>query len=162
VTDSAWWPLFGSYRLRQAVRADLPAIRDLLLADEHVSNRDVYSDMAPYEQAFEAIDADAANLLLVAVAEDGAVVGTFQITYIPGLAKGAALRSQIEAVRIDPAHRGLGLGTSMMNWAIDQAQDHGCAIVQLTSDNQRQGAHRFYTRLGFIDSHAGFKLELSP
>ncbi len=32
--------------------------------------------------------------------------------------------------------------------------------MQLTSDKSRTDAHRFYERLGFTASHAGFKLEL--
>jgi hypothetical protein len=32
--------------------------------------------------------------------------------------------------------------------------------VQLTSDNSRADAHRFYERLGFVASHVGFKLAL--
>lgn len=36
----------------------------------------------------------------------------------------------------------------------------GCALVQLTSDNVRTDAHRFYERLGFVASHTGFKIQL--
>jgi hypothetical protein len=32
--------------------------------------------------------------------------------------------------------------------------------VQLTSDKRRTRAHLFYRRLGFIQSHEGFKLDL--
>jgi hypothetical protein len=32
--------------------------------------------------------------------------------------------------------------------------------VQLTSDNTRTDAHRFYERLGFARSHTGFKIQL--
>ncbi|ELX13509.1 hypothetical protein Jab_1c21420 [Janthinobacterium sp. HH01] len=36
-----------------------------------------------------------------------------------------------------------------------------CTLVaQLTSDKSRIEAHRFYTRLDFIESHEGFKLKL--
>jgi len=43
---------------------------------------------------------------------------------------------------------------------IDEARRRGCALVQLTSDKSRQGAHRFYERLGFVASHEGMKLAL--
>ena len=48
----------------------------------------------------------------------------------------------------------------MMNWAIERARERGCRIVQLTSDLKRDQAHRFYSQLGFVHSHAGYKLHL--
>jgi GNAT superfamily N-acetyltransferase len=48
----------------------------------------------------------------------------------------------------------------MIAWAIDEARRRGCALVQLTSDKQRAGAHHFYSTLGFSASHEGFKLIL--
>ena len=47
-----------------------------------------------------------------------------------------------------------------MRWGIDDARARGAALVQLTSDLRREDAHRFYERLGFTASHAGFKLFL--
>ncbi|OUD04276.1 hypothetical protein CA983_05120 [Streptomyces swartbergensis] len=44
--------------------------------------------------------------------------------------------------------------------AITRARSRGCALVQLTSNKQRQDAHRFYAALGFARSHEGFKLTL--
>jgi GNAT superfamily N-acetyltransferase len=48
-----------------------------------------------------------------------------------------------------------------MEWAIEESRNRGCALVQLTSDKTRTDAHRFYERLGFTNSHEGFKLKLS-
>ncbi|MCZ9341918.1 GNAT family N-acetyltransferase, partial [Streptomyces sp. TRM76130] len=56
--------------------------------------------------------------------------------------------------------RGSGLGTQLIQWAIDESRRLGCALVQLTSDASRTDAHRFYERLGFSASHVGFKLQL--
>jgi GNAT superfamily N-acetyltransferase len=56
--------------------------------------------------------------------------------------------------------RGQGLGQAMMRRAIERARERGCRMVQLTSDTARGDAHRFYTSLGFVDSHVGFKLVL--
>jgi GNAT superfamily N-acetyltransferase len=88
------------------------------------------------------------------------VVGTLQLTFIPGMARRGALRAQIEAVRVGEAQRGLGLGREMMLWAIEESRRRGCALVQLTTDKQREAAHRFYARLGFAASHEGMKLAL--
>jgi GNAT superfamily N-acetyltransferase len=56
--------------------------------------------------------------------------------------------------------RGQGLGGALIAWAVDEARRRGCVLVQLTSDNRREEAHRFYGRLGFVASHTGFKLHL--
>ncbi len=112
-----------------------------------------------YLDAFEAIDADPRQELIVA--EDGGrVVGTMQITFIPGLSRKGGERALVEAVRVGASMRGQGLGRAMMRWAIDRARERGCRMVQLTSDKARADAHRFYTSLGFVDSHVGFKLSL--
>ncbi len=84
-------------------------------------------------------------------------MGTLQLTFIPGLARGGALRGQIEAVRVARSHRGAGLGRAMMNWAITECRARGCGLVQLTTDRSRTDAHRFYDGLGFVPSHVGYK-----
>ena len=153
----------GSITLRPAAAADVPAIVELLADDPLGATRDgVLPDSAgrrPYLEAFQAIDADPAHLLLVAEA-DGAVVATLQLSLLPGLARRGALRAQLEAVRVHSRYRGSGLGRAMVGWAITAARRRGCALVQLTSDKQRPEAHRFYAELGFTASHEGFKLIL--
>ena len=146
--------------LRRAIPRDLPSIVELLADDSLGAARESAGDLEPYRQAFEAIDADPAHLLLVAEA-DGDVVATMQLSFLPGLARRGALRAQLEAVRVDAGHRGTGLGREMIGWAIDEARRRGCALVQLTSDKQRPDAHRFYARLGFVASHEGMKLVLA-
>jgi GNAT superfamily N-acetyltransferase len=148
--------------LRRAVPDDLAAIVALIAADQLGASRDGVrdaGDMAAYEAAFGAIDSDPAQLLVVAEVAHR-VVGTLQLTFIPGLARRGALRAQIEAVRIAESVRGDGLGSVLLGWAIEEARRRGCALVQLTTDKSRTDAHRFYQRLGFIASHEGMKLAL--
>ncbi|MFG2427559.1 GNAT family N-acetyltransferase [Streptomyces sp. NPDC048590] len=121
-----------------------------------------------YEQAFAAIDADPRNEVLVLVegvddrGDGGRVVGCLQVTYIPGLGKGGAERTLIEAVRVRADRRGSGLGRILMGRTIGRARTRGCALVQLTSNKRREDAHRFYDGPGFARSHDGFKLALQP
>ncbi len=148
--------------LRRAQRDDVPAIVELLAADQLGATRDSVrddTDLAAYEAAFSAIDADPAHILLVAES-GGQVVGTLQLSFLPGLARRGALRAQIEAVRVSESTRGSGVGAAMLRWAIDESGRRGCALVQLTSDKSRTSAHRFYQRLGFVASHEGMKLKL--
>jgi GNAT superfamily N-acetyltransferase len=145
--------------MRRATEADVPAIVALLADDELGAKRESLNDIEPYLAAFAAIDADP-NQLLVVAELDGKIVGTMQLTFIRGLSHRGAIRSQIEAVRIASDLRGQGHGTTLIAWAIEEARRRNCYLVQLTSNKSRIDAHRFYTRLGFTQSHAGFKLQL--
>ncbi|MFI7544478.1 GNAT family N-acetyltransferase [Actinoplanes sp. NPDC049599] len=150
---------------RTATRADVPAILELLSDDEIARSRtpapdptDEAADAACWA-AFEAIDADPRNELVVAD-RDGVVVGTCQLTFIPSLSRRGAERMTIEAVRVRTDLRGHGVGRAMMAWALDRARERGCGLAQLTTDRRRTDAHRFYASLGFEPSHVGFKLSL--
>ncbi|WP_234814451.1 GNAT family N-acetyltransferase [Mycolicibacterium conceptionense] len=149
--------------LRRACRADVAELVALITSDPVAQTRgDIPDqDIAPYLDAFDAIDADPSELLVTAD-RNGAVVGTFQLSFLPGLARRGATRAQIEAVRVREDHRGMGVGEAMLRWTIAEAQHCGCALVQLTSDQRRVDAHRFYERLGFVATHVGYKLELDP
>ncbi|MTK01701.1 GNAT family N-acetyltransferase [Micromonospora sp. CP22] len=149
----------GDVIFRDAVRADLPAILDLLADDMLGRTRDVGEVDARYEKAFAEITADPRNQLVVAEA-GGELLGCMQLTYIPGLGRHGTERQLIESVRVRSDQRGRGLGRQMMTWAIDQARQHGCGLVQLTTDKARHDAHRFYLGLGFVASHEGMKLSL--
>lgn len=147
--------------LRRATEADLPAIVALLADDPLGAAREDASlplDRA-YAKAFAAIDADPNQLLAVADA-DGQILGCLQITFLPGLSRKGAWRGQIESVRVAQAARGIGLGKTIFEWAIETCRAQGCSLVQLTSDTGRPDAHRFYEALGFVGSHTGFKLTL--
>ena len=147
--------------IRPARATDIPAIIALLADDPLGQHReDTSSQPNPrYAAAFQAIEADP-NQLLAVVTMGEEVIGTMQITFIPGLGRMGAWRGQIEAVRIAAAHRNAGLGQRMFEWAIAECRARGCNLVQLTTDRKRTDAHRFYERLGFVDSHVGYKLAL--
>jgi GNAT superfamily N-acetyltransferase len=150
-------------RLRRATAGDLPALVALLADDPLGRTREAPADddsaLGPYRRAFELVDRDPAHLLVVAD-DGGHVVGTLQLSVVPGLSRRGALRGQIEAVRVRPDHRGRGLGTAMLEWAIGEAWRRDCALVQLTTDRTRTDARRFYERLGFLASHEGLKRPL--
>lgn len=144
---------------RHATTEDLPAIV-ALLADDHLgAQRETPDDLAPYRAAFAHITTDSHQHLMVAE-RDGNTLGTLHLTVIPGLSRRGSSRSQIEAVRVHTDARGTGLGTELIEWAIQESRRLGCALVQLTSDATRVDAHRFYERIGFEASHLGFKMSL--
>jgi len=150
-----------SLKIRLATIEDVPAIRALLADDDLGRTREDLSEKGLERclKAFAAIDADPFNRLYVAE-DEGRIVGTYQVTYIPYLSRGGNERAHIEAVRVASDRRGEGIGRAMMRHALDNARSRGCLMAQLTSDRTREDAHRFYESLGFTASHWGFKKTL--
>lgn len=152
-------PLSG-LQARRATRADLSRLLELLADDDLGRNREAVGSGDPvYVQAFDVIDRDPNQRLLLAE-QDGRVIGMLQLTFIPGLSRRGAWRANIEAVRVDSALRGRGIGRWLIVRALDEARRRGCRLAQLTSDKRRTQAHKFYGDLGFVASHEGFKLAL--
>ena len=145
--------------IRPASRDDIPDIVAMLADDALGATRESPEDLSPYQSAYERLQRDP-NQLLVVAESDGRVVGTLQLTIIPGLSRKGSTRSIIEGVRVHSSQRGHGLGARLIEWAIEESGRQGCQLVQLTSDSARTDAHRFYERLGFTGSHVGFKLQL--
>lgn len=174
---------------RTATRADVPEIL-ALLADDDISRARAAAAGAPLPApsavvaesvdaalwaAFEAIDADPRNELIVAGPAGGAragdalaggmpagvaVAATCQLTFTPSLSRGGAERLTIEAVRVRRDLRGRGVGRALMRWCLDRGRERGCRLAQLTTDRRRTDARRFYESLGFTASHDGMKLPL--
>jgi GNAT superfamily N-acetyltransferase len=142
--------------IRRARGADVEDIVAMLADDPLGASRERPGDPR-YAEVFAELDADPRQVLAVAEL-DGEVVGTLQLTFIPGLSRVGATRALIEAVRVRSDRRGGGLGKQLIEWAIDEARQAGCALIQLTTDASRTAAHRFYERLGFAASHVGMKL----
>lgn len=149
------------FTLREARREDVPAIVRMLADDTLGRTRERYADPLPqpYWDAYEAIARSADTTLFVAEA-GGEIIGTFQIYFLPGLARMGALRAEIEAVRVADPHQRRGVGRRMIRAAIELARARGCTMVQLTTDKSRTDARRFYESLGFAASHEGMKLML--
>ncbi|MFB7555665.1 GNAT family N-acetyltransferase [Streptomyces brevispora] len=146
-------------KIRAAGVDDLSEIVAMLADDPLGAGRESPDDLAPYRAAFQRLAEDPNQHLMVAV-RTGRIVGTLQLTVIPGLSRRGSTRSVVEGVRIHADERGSGLGTRMIQWAVDESRRQDCQLVQLTSDATRADAHHFYERLGFVASHVGFKLAL--
>ncbi|RIV87535.1 GNAT family N-acetyltransferase [Aurantiacibacter zhengii] len=146
---------------RQATETDLPFLDALIGADEVAAARDIAppDNDAQQLEALRAITADSGHELWI-VALEGEDIASFHLSYLPGVSRKGAWRGQIESVRVMPHVRGKGIGEAMMRWAVKRCEEKGCGVAQLTSDNQREGAHRFYKRLGYEPTHTGFKMRL--
>ncbi len=145
-------------RFRPAHRDEVPAVA-ALLADDMLGRTREGADMQPYLAAFDAMQAQGGNLQIVGLLDDR-TVACYQFILIPGLSATAALRAQIEGVRVASGLRGQGIGAQLIADAEARARAAGCGRMQLTTDRSRADAHRFYDRLGFTPSHIGYKKAL--
>jgi len=151
----------GEVVFRLAKQDDLPAIVRMLADDDLGNQRERYEEPLPesYTMAFEQIEHDA-NHELIVVELNGEVIGTLHLMFLPSISFQGGLRARVESVRVDKLYQGQGIGSDMMKWTIERAQERGAHIVQLTTHQSRADAHRFYERLGFKGTHLGMKLSL--
>jgi len=143
---------------RAASRDDVPAVVALLSDDALGRSRET-DDPAPYLAAFDAMQAEGANHLIIGTTGDE-VVACYQITFISGLSLTASRRAQIEGVRVAGHLRGQRIGEALIGDAEARARAAGCTLLQFTTNKSRADAHRFYDRLGFTPSHIGYKKSL--
>jgi len=147
--------------IRRARLEDLPALMAIFAADALGGHGDSADPavLPEYQAAFQRIEASPNDALYVAEL-GGEVVGTFQTTLIVSLTARGSANLAVEAVQTRNDMRGRGIGAAMMRFAIDEGRRLGARQVQLMSNATRSDAHRFYERLGFARSHAGFKMKL--
>lgn len=147
-------------RIRKAIEQDISFIVEMLADDVLGSQRENLNDnvFKDYVNAFEIIDNDVNQELVVVENDKDEIIGTLQLTFIQYLTYGGGIRAQIEAVRIRRDYREKGIGKKMIVWAIKRAKDRKAHVLQLTTDKQRPKAIMFYEELGFISSHEGMKM----
>lgn len=147
-------------KFRKAKKADVFEIVKMIADDELGKLRENFKDPLPqkYYAAFENIDKDKNQELMVVESLNGEIIGTLQLSFIQYLTYQGGIRAQIEAVRIRADKRGLGIGEKMFQWAIERAKERRAHLLQLTTDKKRPEALRFYEKLGFKASHEGMKL----
>jgi len=145
---------------RKATRNDVSKIVEMIADDELGRTRENFQTPLPIEylSAFEYIDADNNQELIVVENEDFEIIGTLQLSFIQYLTYRGGIRAQIEAVRIRKDKRGLGIGKTMFEWAIERAKERKAHLLQLTTDKKRPKAIKFYEDLGFNATHEGMKI----
>ncbi len=151
----------GQIIFRKAIRADLPAIIALHEADEVGGHGDAWTpeNIPAYEMAMDALLADPGEHLFVAE-EQGAVIGSMIATVLVELTGRGRPHILFRSIQIAPTHRSRGIGAAMMAYVEEESRQGGAVIAELTSSIKRKDAHRFYDRLGYAQSHLGFKKKL--
>ena len=81
----------------------------------------------------------------VVLEDSGEIVGTHAV--LPLLQKpGVAV---FRRLYLSPTCRGTGLGSQLMQWALDWARENGFKRVEFWSDKRFHRAHSFFTRFQF-------------
>lgn len=148
---------------RKATKKDIATIVKMIADDELGKKREHFQIPLPdeYIKAFEKINSDKNQELIVVEDQNLEVIGTLQLTFIQYLTYRGGIRAQIEAVRIRKDKRGIGLGKTMFKWAINRAKEKNAHLLQLTTDKKRPKAIKFYESLGFKQSHEGMKMHFN-
>ena len=147
-------------RFRDATEADLDAIVAMLADDALGGGREDPGPPLPvaYLTGFRAMVGQGGRIILAVAGDE--IVGCLQLDILHGVSQLGMIRAQVEGVRIASGRRGSGLGGLLLGEAIRLARVDGARSMQLTTNLAREDAQRFYKKLGFKQSHAGFKLVL--
>jgi len=147
-------------KFREATEKDVVKIVEMIADDKLGKTRENFQIPLPkeYINAFEVINADQNQELIVVENEAAEIIGTLQLSFLQYLTYQGGIRAQIEAVRIRKDQRGKGLGKQLFKWAIERAKSKNAHVLQLTTDKKRQNAIVFYEELGFTASHEGMKM----
>lgn len=146
--------------VRDATEADLPRVVELLQQLSLDTTREQVATplQETYRAALREIEADARQRLLV-VEAGGQIVGTLVFIVVPNLSHKGRPYAMVENVVVDEELRSSGYGELLMRFAMAEAERLGCYKLALTSNRQRDDAHRFYRRLGFRRRHKAFRIE---
>lgn len=149
------------HNFRKATKKDVPYIVEMLANDELGKERENFQAPLPekYYEAFENINSDKNQELIVIEDIKNEIIGTLQLSYIQYLTYQGGIRAQIEAVRVREDKRAEGIGTELFEWAIKRAKEKGAHLLQLTTDKKRPESIKFYKKLGFVASHEGMKIK---
>jgi GNAT superfamily N-acetyltransferase len=156
-------PIPNRLVVRPATAADLGRVVELLALGAvpgRPQREEDPADLAPHVAALDEIEGSGGVVLVAQLGDE--VVGVCQLVVFRHIQAGGGRCAELESVHVHPDRRRRGVGSALVLDAIGRARDLGCYRVQLTSDQERPAAHRFYERLGFRPSHLGFKLPLTP
>ena len=147
--------------LRRATTDDVDTLVELIIDGKLTGDDDGDEHRDDYVDALREIENDPHSTVLVAVNHGVDVVGLLQLITFRHLQHRGGRCAEIESMHVRHDLRYSGIGGKLLDHAIEIARDMGCYRVQLTSNEQRPDAHRFYERHGFVGSHRGFKRYLT-
>jgi GNAT superfamily N-acetyltransferase len=96
------------------------------------------------------------------VAEIGSrVVGLAHVHRVPLLTE-SAYRARLTALVVDEAERSCGVGALLLEAAEHVTREMGATVLELSTSNRRQRAHRFYERHGYTRPSRHYRKAVLP
>jgi len=145
--------------IRRATEADLLRLIELMaqLRPDEPEAEDP-SHIADYARVLRRMTAQGQSVLVAE--DDGRITGALVLVIVENITRKGTPYAIIENVVVDEGARGRRHGEALMERAIAEARRAGCYKVSLTSNKRRSEAHRFYERLGFVQTHEAFRIDL--
>ncbi len=134
-------------KIEVAETSDIPALCDLL---ESLFNQEV--EFKPdrdlqIKGLKSVIENDDVGDILV-VRENKNILAMVNILYTVSTALGARV-GILEDMVVSSEGRGSGIGSRLLESALEFAKEKGCQRITLLTDHDNVGAHRFYQKHGF-------------
>lgn len=137
-------------RVTEATKADIPelcSLLELLFAQEAEFRPDRSLQTAGLQQI---IDLPDRGRILV-LRQETSLIGMVSVLFTISTALGGRV-ALLEDMVVDIGYRGKGMGTALLDAAIDLAEHAGCQRITLLTDRTNEAAQRFYRRHGFNHS----------
>lgn len=145
-------------QITPANTSDIPALCELLAI--------LFFQEADFKPDHEAQSRGLAHImnnpeigLIVVARQDDQIVGMVNLLYTVSTALGDRV-ALLEDMVVSPNARGTGVGSQLLEKAIQFARLNGCKRITLLTDRANESAQRFYQRHGF-DFSAMIPLRLS-
>lgn len=132
--------------IRLAVSSDQPEIYSLICALEETS-----FPQEMFAWGFYTMLSSASHLLLVAE-EEGQIIGLLHLRMEFQLHHCGTVAEIMELI-VSREVRSKGIGAALLKAAREQAIQHHCIQFEVTSNQKRKQAHRFYQREGLEQTH---------
>jgi GNAT superfamily N-acetyltransferase len=136
--------------------------QDVAVAQDLLAQLGYPLDAAEVQRRYDAVTRSADHAVMVGEDDDGRVIALCHLYARPALDKPP--EAVVQALVVDLAARGTGVGKIMMAAAEAWAEDHGFRSVSLGSHVSRSDAHAFYESLGYQNSATShqFRKTLKP
>lgn len=142
------------YFIRPARASDLPELVRLF--------SELGYDIAPdvLAKRWEAFEGSGEHALVADEAsQQGRLLGVATLHATPVLHRAGPV-GRVTALVVDATFRGCGIGRALMAAAERWAAERGCVLLEVTSNQRRADAHKFYEGLGF--ERTSFRFARAP
>jgi len=143
--------------IREAGDSDLPAIIRIYAASGIDGTQSFTDEEA--RQHFKSFR-EYPNYRLFVASLRRQLVGAYSLLIMDNLAKRGARSGIVEDLAVLPSHQRQGIGRAIMQHALEQCRLAGCYKLALSSNLNREAAHRFYDSLGFERHGFSFAIRL--